>query len=99
MNECGRRREQRERYGQNCGPLDEIMISSFGVESQRSHLLTAAFHRDCFMVEAAHAPRLKALSSARNRVSNRIASMCSFLYRTFSPDPQYWALDRPLLIE
>jgi hypothetical protein len=38
-------------------------------------LLTAPFHRDCFTVEAAPAARLKALSSARNRASNRIASM------------------------
>jgi hypothetical protein len=45
-----------------------------GVESQRFILLTAAFHRDCFMAEAAPAAR-KAPSSARNRVSNCIASM------------------------
>jgi hypothetical protein len=45
----------------------------FGVESQRFILLTAAFHRDCFMAEAA--PAARALSSARNRMSNCIASM------------------------
>ena len=43
--------------GQNCDPLDEIMISPLVSKVNVPTLLTAAFHRDCFMVEAAFAAR------------------------------------------
>ena len=51
---------------------------------QGRHHRTDALLR--FIIRSRRNHRLKTLSSARNRVSNRIASMCSFLYRTFSPD-------------
>jgi hypothetical protein len=46
MNECGRRREQRQLCGQDCDPLDEIMISSSVSKVNPSHPADAV-HRDC----------------------------------------------------
>jgi hypothetical protein len=43
--------------GQNCDPLDKIMISPLASKVNVPTLLTAPFHRDCFMVEAAFAAR------------------------------------------
>jgi hypothetical protein len=47
---------------------------TLGVECQRSTLLTAAFHRE-LSYRGSRSCCSKALSSARNRVSNRIAPM------------------------
>jgi hypothetical protein len=66
MNECGRRREQRQLCGQDCDPLDEIMISSSVSKVNPSHPAGLAVHRDGSAVEAAPVARLKVLPSVRN---------------------------------
>jgi hypothetical protein len=47
------------------------MISPLVLKVNVHPLLTAAFQRDCFMVEASPAPRLKALFGSQSRVESQ----------------------------